>query len=144
MEDVKRNIDIWPDTVSVLPLVVGILLAILAWYLWRRQWRFLRDSIKTTGQLIGYESREDRDSDSGYTEVYVPIIRYTALDGSTREFVDAMSSGKKRYAPGDPVRIRYLRQEHQASVDSFFALYGAQLICTLLAVGFIIAGFLSD
>jgi hypothetical protein len=144
LEDVQQNIDIWPDTVSVLPLVVGILLAILAWYVWRRQWRFIRDSIKTTGQLIGYESRVDRESDSGYTQIYAPIIRYTALDGSIREFVDSMALSKKRYALGDPIRIRYLQQADEASVDSFFALYGAQLICTLLAVGFIFVAFFPD
>ena len=144
MEDVNTNIGLLPDDIAVLPLVVGILLAILAWYLWRRQWRFIRHSTKTTGQLIGYQSRADRESDTGYTEVYAPIIRYTTLDGRTREFVDSMSSSKKRYAPGAPVRIRYLQQPDHASVDSFFALYGAQIICTALAVGFIVAAFLPD
>ncbi|HYF66240.1 MAG TPA: DUF3592 domain-containing protein [Herpetosiphonaceae bacterium] len=135
------NIDISLANLSLLPLMVGILLSMLSWYLWRKQWRFLRESIKTTGVLLGYEERISRSSDGPDSWVYAPIIRYTALDGGTREFTDALASSNQRYAPGDPVRIRYVERGNTASVDSFFALYGAQLISTLLAIGFILGAF---
>ncbi|HYF66241.1 MAG TPA: DUF3592 domain-containing protein [Herpetosiphonaceae bacterium] len=123
--------------ISYVMLAAGLLLLALGGYLLWRNRRFTSASIKTTGELIGYQTRR---SGSGAAWLYAPIIRYTAPDGSAREFTSSDAASKKSYALGEQVRIRYLPHTGEASIDSVGSLYGAALVCLLMGLGAVLVG----
>ncbi len=115
--------------IETTPTILGGLLFWLSWFLWQRSRRFLRDSLPATGEVLGYETRESTGTDDRGREyttyTYAPIVRYTDLNGVVREFIPSLSTGKKPYSVGGPVRIRYYpQQDADARVDSVLAIYG--------------------
>lgn len=123
--------------ISYLSLMASVLLMATAGYLWWRNRRFIAASIKTTGELIGYETRR---SGSGTGWLHAPVIRYTAQDGSAREFTSSDASSKKSYALGEQIGIRYLPHTDEASIDSVSSIYGAALVCFLVGLTILLVG----
>ncbi len=128
--------------IETTPTILGGLLFWLSWFLWQRSRRFLRDSLPATGEVLGYETRERTETDEGKeytTYTYAPIVRYTDLNGVVREFTPSLSTGKKPYSVGGPIRIRYYpQQDADARVDSVMSIYGLAIVSFI--VGLILFG----
>jgi Protein of unknown function (DUF3592) len=97
-----------------LGLLAGGLIA------WLRTRRFVSESFRTRGTVVGLAER--RGSKGGTT--YSPVVVFQTREGATREFTDPVASRPAGYSVGDQVEVLYHWQDQsRARLASPFRLY---------------------
>jgi hypothetical protein len=106
----------------LLPLIfsgVGALLLLVAVFAWRRTRRFVAESLRAQGRVVGFE---ESSGDGGPT--YAPVVSFTATGGESVRFTDAIYSRLRGYDVGAQVEVLYHYQDHsRARLASPFRLY---------------------
>lgn len=122
-----------------VPLIftaVGGFLLWLALYFRRRTKRFIDESLRTHGEVIGLHKVY-----RGGSITYAPIISFTTADGNGRKFTDSVSSRPAGYAVGDRVEILYHRQNpRDATIATTFRLYFSSIVLGLIGGAFFSIG----
>jgi hypothetical protein len=106
----------------LLPLIfsgVGALLLLIAVFVLRRTRRFVAESLRAQGQVVGFETSS---GDGGTT--YAPVVTFTASSGEVIQFTDSIYSRPRGYDVGQQVEVLYHFQDHnRARLASPFRLY---------------------
>ncbi len=98
---------------------VGALLLLITLFVWRRVRRFVAESLRAQGKVIGFE---ESSGDSGTT--YAPVVSFTARGGEVFQFTDPVYSRPRGYDVGQQVELLYHYQDHsRARLASPFRLY---------------------
>ncbi len=114
-------------------LLAGIGMLVLAAGLHIKTVNFLSIAKKAEGQVV--ELVEKRSDKGGYS--YAPRIRFKGSSGTDVFFVSSTSSNPASYSVGEVVTVLYdPKNDTQANIDSFFSLWGGELIAGLLGVIF--------
>ena len=103
----------------IFPAVGLVLLAIgvIVW-LWTR--RFVSESFRVSGRVVGLAER--RGHKGGTT--YSPVVEYATREGAVRQFTDPISSRPAGYSVGQQVEVLYHYRDHdRARLASRFRLY---------------------
>jgi hypothetical protein len=107
----------------LLPLIfsgVGALLLLIGLFVWLRVRRFVAESLRARGQVVGFA--ESMGSKGGVT--YAPVVSFTASGGEVFEFTDPLYSRPRGYDLGQQVEVLYHYQDHsRARLASPFRLY---------------------
>jgi hypothetical protein len=99
---------------------VGLLLLAMGVFAWLRTRRFISESLRAPGTVVGLEPR--RGSKGGTT--YSPVVEFATPEGVVRQFTDPVSSNPAGYSVGDRVEVLYHWQDHaRARLASKFRLY---------------------
>ena len=106
----------------LLPLIftgVGALLLLIASFVLGRTRRFVRESLRAQGQVVGFE---ESAGDGGTT--YAPVVTFTSQSGVDVRFTDSIYSRPRGYNVGQQVEVLYHYQDHhRARLASPFRLY---------------------
>jgi hypothetical protein len=98
--------------------------------------KFVAGAVTATGEVTALVRRESRE---GVT--YAPTVRFRTARGQVVEFTATTSSRPPEYAVGDRVGVLYdPARPAGATINGFFALWGAAVILGLLGLPFAAAG----
>lgn len=125
------------NLVSLLfPLVGLLLLGIGAFVLYRVR-RFVKESLRTRGTVVGFAER--RSSKGGRT--FAPVVTFEAQGGGTFRFTDPLYTSPRGYDVGQQVEVLYHWQDHsRARLASPFRLYFVPALLALLGTVFTFVG----
>ena len=99
---------------------VGLLLLVIGVVVWVRTRRFVAESFRVSGTVVGLEAR--RGSKGGTT--YSPVVEFATREGAMRRFTDPVSSRPAGYSVGERVEVLYHYRDHdRARLASTFRLY---------------------
>ena len=99
---------------------VGLVLLLVGVVVWLRTRRFVAESFRVTGTVVGLAAR--RGHKGGTT--YSPVVEYATREGAIRQFTDPVSSRPAGYSVGDRVEVLYHWRDHdRARLASRFRLY---------------------
>lgn len=99
--------------------VVGVLLLVLSLGTAGRTEQFLRGSVATHGSVVANVELTDREVLS-----YAPVFEFADAAGKTHRVQSRVSSNPPDFAVGQPIRIRYERDDPEdARPDSFGQLW---------------------
>jgi hypothetical protein len=94
---------------------------------------FIHTSAATEGTVL--ELRQVRSTRNGHS--YAPVFRFTAGDGKTHIHVSNMSTSPPGFSVGQQVRVLYQHgHPEDARIDSFFQLWLAECVLTVVGGGF--------
>ncbi|MCA1630678.1 MAG: DUF3592 domain-containing protein [Acidobacteria bacterium] len=106
----------------LLPLIfsgVGALLLLIAVFVLTRTRRFVAESLRAQGQVVGFE---ESAGDGGTT--YAPVVTFTSQSGDDVQFTDSIYSRPRGYDVGQQVEVLYHYRDHsRARLASPFRLY---------------------
>ena len=130
------NFGSWFDEYGAAAVIgIGALLVVTLIEVWRT-WRFVHGSVRTTGAVVAYQTRQEavNGEDADYVrDVYAQIIRYTDEAGATRTFSGPTTGSRKRQTIGTSIQIRYHPwHDVPPRVDSITSIYGRPM--TLLMI----------
>ena len=130
---------------GLFPLI-GIVLLVVSFFVYRSHARERETGVLTTGNVVGMTERPDNDGDDEDDgPMYAPIIRFTTTKGEVVEFTSSTWSRPPEYEPGEAVQILYQPADpSRAEIESAFHRYGSAAILggtglVLAAVGAIVA-----
>ncbi|HVG28471.1 MAG TPA: DUF3592 domain-containing protein [Pyrinomonadaceae bacterium] len=107
----------------LFPLIfsgVGALLLLIGMFILGRVRRFVAESLRAQGEVVGFA--ESSGSKGGVT--YAPVVSFTARDGGVFQFTDPLYSRPRGYDVGQRVEVLYHWQDHgRARLASPFRLY---------------------
>lgn len=122
-----------------LPLIfaaVGLLLFVIALVSFVMTRRFVRESLRAQGTVVGFVER--RGGKGGRT--YSPVVTFTTQKGEF-QFTDPVSSSPAGYSVGDRAEVLYHWQDHgRARLASPFRLYFVPGLLGLLGLIFTSVG----
>ena len=99
---------------------VGLLLFVIGAVVWVRTRRFVAESFRVAGTVVGLSAR--RGHKGGTT--YSPVVEFATREGVTRQFTDPVSSRPAGYSVGQRVEVLYHYRDHdRARLASTFRLY---------------------
>lgn len=99
---------------------VGLVLLLIGVVVWIRTRRFVAESFRVGGTVVGLAAR--RGSKGGTT--YSPVVEFATREGVVRQFTDPVSSRPAGYSVGDRVEVLYHYRDHdRARLASTFRLY---------------------
>lgn len=99
---------------------VGLLLLIIGVVAWFRTRRFVSESFRVSGTVVGLAAR--RGHKGGTT--YSPVVEFATREGAVRQFTDPVSSRPAGYSVGQRVEVLYHWRDHdRARLASRFRLY---------------------
>jgi Protein of unknown function (DUF3592) len=114
---------------------VGLVLLSVGAVVWVRTRRFVAESFRVSGTVVGLASR--RGHKGGTT--YSPVVEYATREGAVRQFTDPISSRPAGYSVGDRVEVLYHYRDHdRARLASTFRLYFVPALLSFM--GLIFAG----
>ncbi len=116
---------------------VGVLLLLIAAFLWIRTRRFVADALRAKGKVVRLAQSRDSEGDT----VYAPVVEFTARGGGVRRFTDPVSTSPAGYKVGQRVEVLYHRQDQdRARLASKFRLYFAPALLGLIGLVFACVG----
>ena len=119
--------------------LIGIVILIIGWRDFRQQLRFVRQSIRTTGEVVGVH-REDRNTED--VTYHHPTIRFTTAAGASITFTAAFGRSKP-WNDGERVPVRYHPDRpDSAELDTFFGIWLTTVICAVLGIAGLASGAL--
>lgn len=123
-----------------LPLIVGLFLCFLSFFLFSRDRMIFADFISTEGRLIEYKNKRLNKN-----TVYCPVVKFTTNQGKEVVFESNVCEGGPLYAEEDQVmRIIYNPNNPQdAHLNSFLKLYVKSIIPLFFGLVFLLPSFLS-
>jgi hypothetical protein len=113
------NTTLW---IGVGLIAVGAVLA-LREHLWLRNAQVAPGLVT---ELITFRGSKGR--------TYKPRVRFTALDGSTHEFVRSYSSSSPGFAVGERVMIAYEARSYEGRILTFSQRYGFAAIIVIMGL----------
>ncbi|MCQ3032709.1 DUF3592 domain-containing protein [Pseudomonas syringae] len=109
-----------------LPMLIGAVLS------YHGTSSFLEDALSAEGTITDFE---EHYNDGSVT--YRPIVQFVDNNDQLIEFISSTGRGRSVYSLDEKVGVVYSPLNSQiASLDSFFSLWGATLITTILGVSF--------
>jgi hypothetical protein len=98
---------------------------------------FMRNSVPTSGEIVGIATTTDIDSDGHRSTSHFPIIRFSDGEGNKVEF-QSSSSISGGITVGQMVAVRYLPDNPAEArmARSFMDIWGFSLLSTLLGAAF--------
>lgn len=117
---------------------VGGLMLLVALVAWVRLRRFVAESLRAEGTVVGLAERKDSEG----SMVYAPVVRFTPRGRRTEvEFRDQLWSTPAGYRVGQRVEVLYHPREHRrARLASRFRLYFVPGLFGLLGLVFALTG----
>ena len=98
---------------------IGVLLMLIALLVWLRTKRFVAESLRAQGTVVGFEESHDEGSTT-----YAPVVNFTAQSGVAVQFTDKVYSRPRGYDVGQQVEVLYHYQNpRRARLASPFRLY---------------------
>lgn len=120
---------------GLLFIALGAFAVFAASFSWRRNRRFVSESLPADGEVVAL--REHR----GRRVMYAPVVRFTTQLGQAVEFTDEVSSNRPRYRVGQRVRVLYHRGDpSEARVASAYKLYAPGLVFAVAGAFFAAVG----
>jgi len=120
-------------------LAVGVLLLLVAIFTTYRAINYTQNAVTTTGRVIGFAEFMDLEAEGGI--MYAPVILFKTADGNEIELEANSRSSSPEYEVGEEVEILYLPSDpSNATISSFFSIWGVSTIFALIGVIFTIAG----
>ena len=115
---------------------IGVLLLLIALLVWLRTRRFVRESLRAQGTVVGFDESRDEGSTT-----YAPVVSFTAQSGVAVQFTDLIYSRPRGYDVGQQVEVLYHWQDHsRARLASPFRLYFVPGLLGFLGLVFSSAG----
>ena len=112
---------------------VGLVLLVIGVVMWVRTRRFVSESFRVAGTVVGLAAR--RGHKGGTT--YSPVVEYATREGALRQFTDPVSSRPAGYSVGDRVEVLYHYREHdRARLASTFRLYFVPALLSFMGLLF--------
>lgn len=97
---------------------------------------FIDNAVSTEGIVIDLELSRSNDSSA-----YYPILSFVDSHGNEIRFRSSSGRNPPSYSVGEPVEILYLPEDpHDASINSFFSLWGGAVIMGFLGGVFFLIG----
>ena len=119
-----------------VPLIfpaVGLLLIVIGVVAWFRTRRFVSESFRASGTVVGLSART---STKGGT-TYSPVVEFATREGAVRQFTDPVSSRPAGYSVGQRVEVLYHWRDHdRARLASTFRLYFVPALLGLMGLIF--------
>jgi hypothetical protein len=117
---------------------VGLALLAVGVVVWLRTRRFVAESFRVGGTVIGLAAR--RGGKGGTT--YSPVVEFATREGVVRRFTDPISSRPAGYSVGERVEVLYHYRDHdRARLASKFRLYFVPALLSFLGLIFAGVGF---
>ena len=117
---------------------VGLVLIAVGAVVWARTRRFVAESFRVTGTVVGLSAR--RGSKGGTT--YSPVVEFATREGAVRQFTDPVSSRPAGYSVGERVEVLYHYRDHdRARLASRFRLYFVPALLGFMGLIFAGVGF---
>jgi hypothetical protein len=114
---------------------VGLVLLVIGVVVWLRTRRFVAESFRVSGTVVGLAAR--RGHKGGTT--YSPVVEFATREGAVRQFTDPISSRPAGYSVGQQVEVLYHYRDHdRARLASTFRLYFVPALLSFM--GLIFAG----
>ena len=112
---------------------VGLGLLAVGVVVWFKTRRFVAESFRVTGTVVGLTER--RGSKGGTT--YSPVVEFATREGTVRQFTDPVSSRPAGYSVGQQVEVLYHYRDHdRARLASRFRLYFVPLLLSFMGLLF--------
>jgi hypothetical protein len=121
--------------VRVYFALLAIAFMIAALWLLLRRFAVAATGATASGEVVGFESREDDGSIH-----YLPVVSFTDHRGNSHRFKSVAGTTEQRPPIGSSVRVRYLRAspEH-AYIATFLHMWAAPLGLFVLGAGALLA-----
>lgn len=117
---------------------VGALLLVIGAYALRRVRSFIKECLRATGTVVGFNER--RGSKGGRT--YAPVVTFET-QGEVVRFTDPLYTSPRGYDVGQQVEVLYHWQDHtRARLASPFRLYFVPALLGLLGLIFASVGII--
>lgn len=118
--------------------VIGVGLLIGSYFTVRHTRHFLQVAVSVPGVVVENIYRESSGSgNQGPSWSYYPRIRFETTDSQRIDFVSGTGSNPPSYSVNEPVTVLYdPRQPYDASLNSFWSLWGATMVLVILGVAF--------
>lgn len=117
---------------------VGLVLLVIGLFVWLRTRRFVAESFRVSGTVVGLSAR--RGHKGGTT--YSPVVEFATREGAVRQFTDPISSRPAGYSVGQQVEVLYHYQDHsRARLASTFRLYFVPALLSFMGLIFAGVGF---
>ena len=112
---------------------VGLVLLVVGVVVWLKTRRFVAESFRVGGTVVGLSAR--RGHKGGTT--YSPVVEFATCEGAVRQFTDPVSSRPAGYSVGDRVEVLYHYREHErARLASTFRLYFVPMLLGFMGLIF--------
>ncbi len=124
-------------------LIFGAIMSVIGWGWYGKTADFVDSAGRAVGTVVEMKQYE-KQTDSGYTLMYQPVIEFTTENGEPIRYTDPTSTSSPRHQISDKVEILYDRQfPSKAYENSFLGLYLPAAI--MLGIGgiFLLAGVIS-
>lgn len=101
--------------VGILAVLAGLLILVISLILLSIKLWKIRSSIKTTGLVIGVETRQGmrQHNSSARSTLYKPTVRFQTADGRLIDYKSKISSSWDNYEIGENVTVYYNPQVPQ-------------------------------
>lgn len=111
-------------------LVVGIILLLLAGFLFYRRLSATLNGISVIGQVVGHEVRTMDDSTS-----YLPIVEFKDTKGTLHRFTSVAGGTQQQPKIGTELTVRYFRSDPKVVyIQSFLHMWAAPVAFVLLGL----------
>ena len=112
---------------------VGLVLLLIGVVVWVRTRRFVAESFRVGGTVVGLAARRGHKGGTTYSHV----IEYATREGQLRQFTDPVSSRPAGYSVGDRVEVLYHWHDHdRARLASTFRLYFVPALLSFMGLIF--------
>lgn len=116
-------------------LVIGIGFSVMGIYSWNNTNDFVSKAVRVNGTVVALMRQVG-------SFVEFPVVRYTDHQGQVRKFYSTSGSSNSPYSVGDKVKILIDPTRPNfpatATIDSFFALWGASVVLLVLGGAFVL------
>ncbi|WPN51990.1 DUF3592 domain-containing protein [Pseudomonas sp. P9_2] len=124
------------SVIKYLFSIVGVVLLVGAIFAYKSSSEFLTVAVPAQGTIIDLIKNTSGDSVS-----YHPVVRFITNDGQTVEFKSSTGGHASSYPVGETIEVLYTpHNPEDATIKSFFAVWGAVLVTTVLGAGFVFIG----
>lgn len=119
---------------------IAVTLLLISWLIYQNRLEFIGGSQSAEGIVTGFERRASSLTSTSMSNRYisVPVVEFRTAAGQRISFVEATGGvGNDELRKGDPVAVLYDPEKPgQATIYSFFHLWGGALVVFILAALF--------
>ena len=116
---------------------VGLLLLTIGVVVCFRTRRFVSESFRVNGTVVGLAARKG----SKGSTTYAPVVEFATREGTVRQFTDPVSSSPAGYSVGQQVEVLYHWRDHdRARLASKFRLYFVPALLGFMGLIFTLVG----
>jgi hypothetical protein len=120
---------------------LGVGLLIGSYFTVRHTRHFLQVAVSAPGVVVENVLRESSNSRNEVSWSYYPRIHFQTAENLQIDFMGGTGSNPPSYSVNEPVTVLYdPQQPYNASLNSFFSLWGATIVLVILGVAFTAPG----